>query len=190
MSWRSITRGEQSPTGSPPRPTDIIRYGDSVASWCESKTGTQVGDGECWTLANEGLKAVAAKCDSRGQEPCMSSQSYVHGSLIFSFIPALSPRPSPPGGVREAGVSRGDIIQFTSAHFKNGGREQFAGMPDHTSVITHVEPDGKLLVVESNTGGVKKVVNGSYDIADLVAGEVRIFRPVAKSWVGDLDPSW
>jgi hypothetical protein len=152
--------------------------------------GTQVGDGECWTLANEGLKAVAANCTSRGQEPCMASQSYVHGSLIYSFIPATSSRPSPPGGVREAGVARGDIIQFLSAHFKKGGSEQWAGMPDHTSVITSVEPNGLLRVVESNTGGVKVVKTGSYDMADLVGGEVRIFRPVAQSWVGELDPTW
>jgi len=169
---------------------DDNRYGNALASWCESRMGTKVGNGECWTLANDGLKAVATTCRENAQEPCMSSQSLVHGSLIYMFAPAITPQPSPRGGVREADVARGDIIQFLTAHFKKGGREAFAGMPDHTSIVTHVEPTGGLKVVEQNSGDVKVVKTGFYDMADLVAGEVRIFRPVGKSWAGDLDPTW
>lgn len=152
--------------------------------------GQQVGNGECWTLAHEALKAVAAQSQSRGQEPCMSSQGVVHGSVIFSFIP---PKPcEPPGGVEAAGVARGDIAQFLSAHFKakNGMSESWAGSPDHTAVITSVERGGILRVVESNAGGVKTVRQGKYDFSELVAGEIRIFRAVGESWIGPLDPTW
>ncbi|RDW84567.1 hypothetical protein BP6252_02157 [Coleophoma cylindrospora] len=168
------------------------KYSNAVADWCAAQVGTKVGDGECWTLANEALKAVAADCASRHQEPCMTSQSLVHGYLIYSYLPAVSPYPDPKGGVLEAGVARGDIIQFLKTHFKakNGMREAWAGMPDHTSVVTAVEPDGVLKVLEQNNGGVKIVGDGKYDMSELVGGEVRIFRAVGENWVGKLDPAW
>lgn len=152
--------------------------------------GHQVGNGECWTLAADGLAAVAASCRSRNEEPCMTSQGVVHGSLVFSFLP---PQPcSPAGGVEAAGVSRGDVIQFLSCHFKrkDGRGQSWAGAPDHTSVVTGVERGGVLRVVEQNVGGVKRVQEGKYDFSELVAGEVRIFRAVGESWVGRLEASW
>lgn len=154
--------------------------------------GQQVGDGECWTLAHDALIAVASKFSSRGLEPCMPSQSYTHGALIYSYIPTSSPYPEPKGGVHEAGVARGDVIQLLSAHFKSkdGRSEKWAGAPDHTAVITGVETNGILRTVEQNVGGVKRVREGEYDMSELVKGEVRIFRAVGESWVGELEPRW
>lgn len=122
----------------------------------------------------------------------MSSQSLVHGAQIFAFIPAQSPHPQPSGGIIEAGVARGDVVQILRAIFKSkdGRRSQFAGDPDHTAVVTSVEANGVLRVVESNTGGSKNVREGSYDMSELTQGEVRIFRAVGESWVGKLDPTW
>lgn len=181
----------------PPRPLSTSeledyreQYSDRVANWCESRLGQQVGNGECWTLADEALKAIAAEERSRGVEPCMTSQSVVHGSVIFTCLP---PKPCEPrGGVEAAGVARGDIIQFLSAHLKrkDGHGESWAGAPDHTAIVTHVERSGLLRVVESNSGGVKRVKEGQYDFSELVGGEVRIFRVVGESWVGPLDASW
>lgn len=171
--------------------SDVTRYSEAIASWSEAKIGQQVGDGECWTLANEALKAVGTQCSSRGQEPCMPSQSYTHGHIVYSFIPAKSPYPEPRGGILEAGVARGDIIQLLSAHFKGkDGSQKWAGAPDHTAVITGVDPNGVLKVVEQNVGGVKKVRTGGYDMEEMVKGEVRIFRAVGESWAGKLDPRW
>ena len=148
-----------------------------------------MGNGECWTLAHNALVAVGSSFSSRGQEPCMPSQSYTHGYKIFSFSPPSLPQPR--GGVLEAGVVRGDIIQFTSSRFEaKNGSWKLAGMPDHTSVVVGVDQDGGLRVLEQNVGGVKKVVDGHYVMADLVKGDVKIFRAVGEHWVGKLDPSW
>ncbi|KAF7937567.1 uncharacterized protein EAE98_001881 [Botrytis deweyae] len=164
------------------------RYGESVARWCEAQMGTQVGNGECWTLANEGLKAVARDCKERGGEGCMSSQGYVHGYKVFEF---KNGRVEVGGGVKEAGVRRGDVVQFLEAHFMdNRGGQKWAGAPDHTSVVVGVKPNGVLEVVEQNVGGVKKVMRGEYQMAELVKGEVRIYRAVGESWVGPLDVDW
>ena len=168
------------------------RYSDKVATWCESNMGHKVGDGECWTLAHEALLAIAAQCTSRGQEPCMASQSLIHGHILYSYIPAKSSYPEPRGGVIEAGVARGDVMQFLKAKFrsKDGRSWSSAGDPDHTAVVTEVERDGVLKVVEQNSGGVKKVVQAAYDMEELVEGEVRIFRAVGEWWIGKLDPAW
>ncbi|KAG9232754.1 putative altered inheritance of mitochondria protein 3 [Amylocarpus encephaloides] len=138
------------------------RYSERVASWSESMKGRQVGDGECWTLANEALKAVA---------------------LTYH---------NPSRSAQEAGVARGDVLQILAAVFKSkdGLRTSWAGDPDHTAVVTGIAHDGKLSVVESNVGGVKKVQVGSYDLSEMTKGEVRIFRAVGESWAGPMDPNW
>ena len=154
--------------------------------------GKQVGDGECWTLASDGLKAIAATCTARGQEPCMPSQSYIHGGTVYSLIPLTTPDQNPGRSLVAAGVARGDILQILTAHFKSkdGLRQAWAGDPDHTAVITGVDRNGVLQVVEQNVGGVKKVRTGSYDLSEMTKGEVRIFRAVGTSWIGPLDPNW
>jgi hypothetical protein len=155
------------------------RYSNATAAWCESKMGRQVGNGECWTLAHDALAAVGA----------MPSQSLIHGSLLYTYIPPASPEPQ--GGILEAGVARGDVIQLLKAHFQSkDGSQKWAGNPDHTAVVTAVEPKSVLRVVEQNSGGVKVVKKGSYDVSELVKGEVRIFRAVSESWVGKLDAKW
>ena len=172
--------------------SNLGSYSDAVATWCESKMGRQVGNGECWTLADEGLKAVAQNCKAHGTEPCLPSQSYIHGALIYSFISTDSTNPEALGGILETGVARGDVVQILSAVLKSrdGRRTGYAGDPDHTAVITSVEANGILKVVESNVGGVKNVKRGSYDMSELVKGEVRIYRAVGESWLGKLDPTW
>jgi hypothetical protein len=122
----------------------------------------------------------------------MPSQSLLHGFLIYSYIPSVSPHPEPRGGTLEAGVARGDILQLRTAHFKakDGMSEKWAGAPDHTAVVVGVEPNGAVRVVEQNVGGVKRVREGSYDMSELVRGEARIFRAVGESWAGKLEPRW
>ncbi|KAF4634424.1 hypothetical protein G7Y89_g3687 [Cudoniella acicularis] len=157
-----------------------------TTTFCESKIGEKVGNGECWTLANEGLKAVTANCSSRVLEPCTTSQSLIRGHLIYSFLPVRPPYPDPKGGMHKADVVRGDIIQLLSAHFKarDGMSKKWAGAPDHTAVITGVDPNGVLRVVEQNAGV------GSYDMLELVKCEIRIFRAVGESWLGPLKAEW
>lgn len=53
-----------------------------------------------------------------------------------------------------------------------------------------VKANGVIEVVEQNVGGVKKVMRGEYNMAELVKGEVRIYRAVGESWVGPLDVDW
>lgn len=166
------------------------RYGERIAAWCEARIGQKVGNGECWTLANDALEAIAEECRARNQEPCVPSRSYIHGALIYTYIP---PKPSdPPGGIEAAGVARGDIIQFLTAHMRSrdGMSHSYRGAPDHTAVITSVERGGVLKVLEQNVGSKKIVMEGKVDMSEMVSGEVRIFRPVGEHWLVPLDLSW
>ena len=119
----------------------------------------------------------------------MTSQSLIHGFLIYTYIPPKLSEPT--GGIVAAGVARGDIVQFLSAHLKSkdGMRWSYAGAPDHTAVITHVEIDGVLRTVEQNSGGVKIVKEGKYDLSEMISGEVRIFRAVGENWLKPLGPT-
>ncbi|KAH0543275.1 hypothetical protein FGG08_002439 [Glutinoglossum americanum] len=203
---RITVKAEQKhfPPPSPLSPRELEaqqqRYGDRIAGWCEARIGTQVGNGECWTLAHDALEAVAKECNARGEEPPMVSSGTTHGCCIYAhFIPSA---PSPPDGLEAAGVARGDILQFKSSHFVSkdpnnvlkrseswaGARKGTLGVPDHTAVVVGVR--GPLLtVLEQNTGGVKRVVEGAYRLDEMVDGEVRVFRPVGESWC-PLDTSW
>lgn len=171
-------------------PLTKSRYGDHIAAWCEARIGQKVGNGECWTLANDALTAVAEECRARNQEPCVPSRSYVHGFLIYTYIP---PRLSdPPGGIEAAGVARGDIVQFLTAHMRsrNGLCNSYKGAPHHTAVVTAVERGGILKVLEQNVGPTKIVMEGTVDLSEMVSGEVRVFRPVGENWLVPLDISW
>ena len=119
---------------------------------------TQVGNGECWTLADAAAKAV------RAQPPRMHN----YGQQI---------------PVEEARV--GDTVFFRTARFE-GGRDDggtywsTAGHPTHTAVIRGVR--GHVVdVYEQNVGGVKIVCHGSYNMADQVGGEVSFWRVLPRS---------
>jgi len=73
---------------------------------------------------------------------------------------------------------------------RDGRSESWMGDPDHTAVVTAVERDGRLRILEQNVGGVKRVREGVYDLGTLVAGDVKIFRAAPESWGGKLEPRW
>ena len=56
--------------------------------------------------------------------------------------------------------------------------------------MTAVDSDGTLRVVEQNVGGKKVVMKGRYNMKEMVSGEVRIFRAVGVSWLGELNTEW
>lgn len=155
-----------------------MQFGDRIASWAESKMGTQVGNGECWTLAQQ---AVAQGCSGQAQEPAGTN----FGSLIASFSASSHGHPS----VYKDEVRRGDVIQFYAVETQSQDGRQHAsyGAPDHTAVVTQNTPGSwKFQLVHQNIGGVKRVQTGTFDASEVVKGQVKIYRVVGKEWAGDL----
>lgn len=119
----------------PPLPLSSINlekaaglYGDSLVNFCELNMDRQVGNGECWTLAHDGLVHVQDIVLPR----VMVSNGTIHGQCVYQ---------------RDAGrvisgrledVRRGDVVQYLECKFerREGGRVVYvssAGAPDHTS---------------------------------------------------------
>ncbi|KAK9459699.1 uncharacterized protein V1516DRAFT_628505, partial [Lipomyces oligophaga] len=176
----------------PTRPSDAdlesaaTAFGEPVARWCEANVGRQVGNGECWTLAHDALVSVGA----------LESMGYTHGVLIYKRCAGQLADPMGQNAEGTAAmVRRGDILQCKSTTFQfPGGGWKKAGNPDHTSVIVavHASPSGELLVtaLEQNSGAVRIVQQGTYDMSTFVDGEVKVYRPFWKEWIGDLDTKW
>ncbi|ODQ67418.1 hypothetical protein NADFUDRAFT_64551 [Nadsonia fulvescens var. elongata DSM 6958] len=157
-------------------------FGERVASWAEAKKNTQVGDGECWTLAKQSIQETC-------QGAAMVSQGYTHGYLVqhLSDKRTIAAFDS---------VRRGDILQFTNAKFQSrsaNGRflTKLVGAPNHTSVVTGISSSGNLVyVVEQNTNNSKVVKDGYYNLQELDSGDLKVYRVASIDWAGRLDASW
>src|SRR5438552_529643 len=57
---------------------------DKVVEFCKKNAGEQVGNGECWTLANEALKAAGAK-SSAAYKDTPNKSDYVWGDLVYGL---------------------------------------------------------------------------------------------------------
>ncbi len=163
------------------------RYGERIARYCERRVGTQVGNGDCWTLAHRALQHVAADSSNRNEEPVMVSQRNIHGYCIFTHC---APSPGSNKGLLQlAEVARGDITQIKSAHFKHVDYDASTGLRSekhirleaHTAII--VEVDGDILkVLEQNTQFGKRIGEEDYALDDIIRGELRVYRAVGEQW--------
>ncbi|KAI9721829.1 MAG: hypothetical protein M1812_002165 [Candelaria pacifica] len=170
-------------------------YGERIARYCERRVGTQVGNGDCWVLAQRALQHVAADCSNQNEEPVLVSQGDVHGYCILTYC---TPSPGSSKGLLQlAGVARGDIIHIKSAHFKHVDFDASTGLrsernirlPAHTAII--VEVDGDVLkVLEQNTQFGRRVCEEDYVLKDMLRGEMRIYRAVGERWCPPIDPVW
>ncbi len=120
-----------------------------ITKFCKSKLGKQVGNGECWTLADEAFKACGLKRPGADMR--------VWGKIVDHKKEKLQP---------------GDIVEFRSARFSDGG---FTA-PEHTAVVVK---GGKrsIVVAEQNWGGNKTVHERAMDLGGLVSGTLIIYRP-------------
>lgn len=143
----------------PPLDDDELRaagemYGPAIVDFCRSHEGEQVGNGECWTLANEALMASGAR-----------------QALSLNFGQQIDMERA----------QAGDIIQFWECRFEwttsdGGSRWVTAGNPIHTAVITGRKGEKAFDVLEQNIGGVRQVQPGSYNFAHLTKGRYEFWR--------------
>ncbi|MBT4866897.1 MAG: CHAP domain-containing protein [Planctomycetaceae bacterium] len=140
------------PNGKPVNPfVGIPRLNRRVLQFALSQMGRKVGNGECWTLADQALR-----------------QSGARGAINFNFgrqIPLAQIQP-------------GDILQFKSARFDFGNSFYFFGAPDHTVVVLGVEGT-KVTILHQNFG--KKIVTKlTVDFKNMTKGKVWAWRPVSR----------
>ena len=135
--------------------TPLPPLNQAVLDFAESKVGEQVGDGECWTLADQAL--LHANCRRPGR----------HGFKLYEFGLEIQ---------RAQGILPGDILQFEGVRFDSPDGS-WQEMPHHTAVVLRTM-GSRVSVLHQNHKHVKRVGGVSFDLAHQTAGSLQIFRPV------------
>ncbi len=123
--------------------------GQKILQFAISHLGQQVGNGECWTLAAEAMKAAGA------QPP--------DGYTFGDEIPLRSIKP-------------GDVLQFTTARFDEPGFYAIMGAPNHTAIVYSGTGD-RVFILQQNFNGNRTVSTFDINLANLTSGRVQAFRP-------------
>jgi hypothetical protein len=130
-----------------------------VVRFARGKLGQKVGNGECWTLADQALRAAGARRPGRG-----GMGGYVFGRALRKGETALP----------------GDVVQFENASFTHtgpGGSSSTTTMPRHTAVVYRVRGT-TLTLLHQNFGGDRTVRVGRVDLAEKKGGTVTFYRPL------------
>ena len=120
-----------------------------IVAFCKANLRKQVGNGECWTLANEAFKACGLRRPG--------SDLRVWGRLI---------------DLETEDLEAGDIVEYQKVGFADGSRTG----PFHTSVVVKGGTRGKAIIAEQNWGQ-KTVRESPFDINDVVSGKIMVYRP-------------
>lgn len=124
-----------------------------MVEFCKLNKGRKVGDGQCWALANEAMKA--AKKSRPG------SKTRVWGRVVNPAHEQIRP---------------GDVLEFEHARFREKGMTVITGR-HHTAVVMTPERSGIFTVAEQNFSGSKCVRFREMTLETQVAGKVLVYRP-------------
>jgi hypothetical protein len=120
-----------------------------IAAFCTANMGKQVGNGECWTLADEAFKATGASRPA--------GESRVWGRLV---------------DISEESIEPGDVVEFRAAKISGYGTTG----PEHTAVVVKGGRRGQCTLAEQNWSNVKTVREVKVNLRDLVSGQVMVYR--------------
>lgn len=145
-----------------------------IAAWAANKVGHRVGDGECWTFAENALKSANAKTsnDIMGADGVNSDADYVWGTEV-----SLS------------NLMVGDIVQFNyyTVHVDaadGSWQEETRGEPRHTAIVASIGANGKVVVYEQNVPEGKAVKKSTLYFKNTdsvtVSGKWWFYRPIPK----------
>ncbi len=121
-----------------------------LVAFCKSNLKKQVGNGECWTLADEAFKSCGL------ERP--NGENRVWGRLL---------------DLKKEKIEAGDIIEYRNARFSDGSRTG----ANHTAVVIKGGQREKAVIAEQNWGGSKTVRESTFDAGNLIEGEVMVYRP-------------
>lgn len=123
--------------------------GASIVKYCQENMGKQVGNGECWTLANDAFKALDIKRPG--------GQLRVWGRLVD--LKTEAPQP-------------GDIVEIADAKFADGSYVS----AEHTAVIVKTGKKLQVTLAEQNWALKKIVHERTTDLGGLLSGTLKIYR--------------
>lgn len=127
---------------------------DAIVSFAMANKGIQVGDGQCWTLVDQALKAAGA--DTSGDA------AYIWGNPIG--LDAIVP---------------GDVLQFENVHFEGatpGGGWYFQDFPHHSAIVYSVN-GSNITLLNQNVNGDMTVQFTTINLADWQSGTISAYEP-------------
>ena len=151
------------------------RFGSRIAEAANAKRETVVGDGTPHTLVLDLLSALPEAL------PPVGVRAY--GANVYANLANAS--------VRQFDEIRpGDIVTFRNAKFQghrgpmHSKYSMDVGKPDHVAVV--IDWDGTKKKVRAWEQGreSKKIKPESFKFGDLRSGEVKVWRVMARNWVG------
>ncbi len=134
---------------------DILKF--ALKAMMEAK---QIGNGECWTLANEAIK------DAGASPPESRKTTSDFGKLVTTVTTNAKDEISK--------AKPGDILQYYNVVLTTG-----EGTDRHTAIVERVQGRA-VYVVESNVDNVKVPQRGEVDCDKLFSGQIKVWRAVAK----------
>jgi hypothetical protein len=144
-----VWAGKEKPAAASSSSSDARRT--AIVAFCRKNSGHKVGNGECWTLANEAFKATGAQRTA--------GQLRVWGRRLD--LRRESPLP-------------GDILECDRTRFADGSYVP----TQHTAVIVGVRAATLVRISEQNFGNSKKVKERDLELSGLRGGNIYIYRPL------------
>ena len=161
----------------PKKKAEVLPVNDKVLDFAKKKLGEQVGNGECWTLANDAILAAGGK-SSPSYRDSPAQGDYVWGELILGVSAKGGKQTEEPG---KKAVAAGDIVQFRDTKFSGprpGGGTSSMSAEHHTAVVAAVAADGKTFqLLHQNWNGKKTVAEATLATRDLKEGWIKVYRP-------------
>lgn len=139
---------EPQPAVSQPSVSRSSGSNSAIVDYCRRNNGRKVGDGECWTLANEAFKATGKRRPG--------ADNRVWGREV---------------DYRSEGVRPGDIVEFQSALFPG-----YITGSKHTAIVAE-GGKGDIVIAEQNMAGSRKVAFRPINLNSKVRGKVTVYRP-------------
>ncbi|MGF1577869.1 MAG: CHAP domain-containing protein [Gemmataceae bacterium] len=146
----AIQAQEKSPDKLPPLNNKVLQF-------ATLKLGQQVGNGQCWTLADAALRSAGARRPGR------------QGYRAYQFGKQLEKKDK---------LLPGDVLQMYQVVFRYP--RSFQQFPLHTAIVSKVDGT-KVEVLNQNLGGDKKVQRTEFDLRGLKRGKIFAFRPQPRS---------
>jgi hypothetical protein len=122
----------------------------AIVTFCRKNAGRKVGNGECWTLANEAFKVAGARRPK--------GEVRVWGRRL---------------DLKRESPQAGDILECDRTRFSDGSYVP----TKHTAVIVGVHSSTLVRVAEQNYGG-KRVKERDLDLDGVRSGRIYVYRPL------------